>query len=136
LRQHAADLDRLGVQVVVVTFQGLFMAQAYARQTQLAWPILVDEALTLYAAYGMERGRWWDIWAPASWWMYAKLLLRGRRLQPSAGDPLQLGGDVLIDRGGIVRLHHIGRGPADRPAVEAILEVVRGHATEAASRFP
>lgn len=105
------------------------MAQVYVRDTQLTWPILVDESLTLYAAYGMERGRWWEIWAPASWWMYAKLLLRGRRLQRSAGDPGQLGGDVLVDPRGIVRLHHIGRGPADRPGVEAILAVVRGHAT-------
>ena len=118
--------------MAVVTFQGLFLAQAYARETQLAWPILVDAGLTLYAAYGMERGRWRDILAPASWWIYAKLLLRGRRLQPSAGDPRQLGGDVLIDRQGIVRMHHIGRGPADRPAVEAILDVVRGDATEGA----
>jgi len=108
---------------VVVTFQGLALARAYAQETQLAWPILVDEHLALYAAYGMERGHWWDIWGPASWWSYAKLLWQGHRWQPPAGDPNQLGGDVLIDPQGIVRLHHVGRGPADRPTVASILEI-------------
>ena len=34
-------------------------------------------------------------------------------------------GDVLIDPAGVVRLHHASRGPADRPTVESILQVVR-----------
>ncbi|HSH13152.1 MAG TPA: SelL-related redox protein, partial [Desulfurivibrionaceae bacterium] len=36
----------------------------------------------------------------------------------------QRGGDVLIDPNGMVRLHHIGKGPADRPRVEDILRLV------------
>ena len=101
------------------------MAEAYVRETELTWPLLVDNALSLYTAYGMERGGWWDIWGPASWGAYAKLLARGQKLKAPAGDVHQLGGDVLIDPQGIVRLHHIGNGPADRPAVERLLEVVR-----------
>ena len=37
------------------------------------------------------------------------------------GDIFQRGGDVLIDPTGIVALHHVGNGPADRPPVETIL---------------
>ena len=65
------------------------------------------------------------MWGPATLWTYAKLLLRGHRLQDSNGDVLQLGGDILIDPGGYVRLHHVGKSPADRPAVESMLRVVR-----------
>jgi hypothetical protein len=32
---------------------------------------------------------------------------------------------VLIDPAGIVQLHHIGQGPADRPPVSLILNLVR-----------
>ena len=38
----------------------------------------------------------------------------------------QQGGNVLIDPGGIVRCHHIGRGPADRPSVRVILAARSG----------
>jgi hypothetical protein len=46
---------------------------------------------------------------------------RGRFPKKPTGDVNQRGGDVLVDRAGIVRLHHIGKGPADRPPVEIIL---------------
>ena len=116
--------------VIVVTFELGPLVQAYVRQTGLRWPLLVDETQALYSAYRMDRGRWWDIWGPASWWAYGSLLLRGRRLHRSDGDVDQLGGDVLIDPTGIVRLHHAGSGPADRPSVSSLLELIRSDASD------
>jgi len=109
----------------VVTFEGGALARAYARDTGLPWPVLVDADRALYRAFGMERGRLRDIYGPAALLAYARLLLRGRRPRRSEADLLQLGGDVLVDPEGIVRLHHVGRGPADRPPVEALLAVAR-----------
>ncbi len=125
MRQYEAELEALDVRVAVVTFQTGFLVDAYIRETQLRWPVLIDDALELYRSYGIGRGGWQDIWGPATWWVYLKLLLRGRKLQPSAMDVNQLGGDVLVDPVGIVRLHHVGRGPADRPSVDSLLEIVR-----------
>lgn len=124
MQQHQDRLDELRIDVAVVTFQGGPLVEAYVRETGCPWPILIDESRELYTAYGMERGRWWEIWGLGSWWAYLKLLLRGRRLHKPAGDVRQLGGDVLIDPEGTVRLHHVGRGPADRPPVESILRRV------------
>ena len=98
---------------------------AYVRETELRWPLLVDDERTLYSAYGMERGSMWNIFGPASCWAYLKLMLRGRRLRLPGSDVHQLGGDVLIDPQGIVRLHHIGSGPADRPTLSALLERIQ-----------
>jgi alkyl hydroperoxide reductase subunit AhpC len=108
----------------VITFEKPFFVRAYVQETQLEWPILRDESRALYRAYGMERGAAGDIFGLKSWWTYLKLVLRGRRLRKSGGDVYQLGGDVLVDPEGIVRLQHIGRGPADRPPVDAILRIV------------
>lgn len=113
------------MKVAVVTFEVGPLAESYVRETRLEWPLLVDESRQLYAAYGMHRGTWWEIFGPASIWIYAKLLLRGRKLRRPHGDPSQLGGDVLIDPQGIVRLHHVGAGPADRPSVESLLHVIQ-----------
>lgn len=125
MREHEEEFESLGVKIVVITFEAGPLATAYASQSGWRWPLLVDVSRELYASYGMLRGSWRNILGPSAWWAYAKLLARGRRLQRSSGDVQQLGGDVLIDPEGIVRLHHIGNGPADRPTVETLLAVVR-----------
>jgi hypothetical protein len=125
LRQSEHELAELDIKVVVVTFQGGWQAEAYVEQTNLLWPILLDTDLTVYHAYGMERARWQDLWGLATWRVYLKLLWKGRRLRRSDADVAQLGGDVLVDPSGTVRIHHVGVGPADRPSVESILSVIR-----------
>ena len=118
----------MNVRVAVVTFQGGFQAQAYVEQTSLTWPVLSDPSLALYRAYGMERARWQDLWGLSTWSVYLKLVLKGRRPRRSEADVAQQGGDVLVDPAGIVRLIHVGKGPADRPTVESLLDAVRREA--------
>ena len=125
MRQQTDEIDRLGIKVCVVTFEREYVVRAYIDETKTSWPILIDENRELYSAYGMERGRVSDILGLRSWWTYAKLMFRGRRLRRGEGDIYQLGGDVLVDPNGTVRLHHVGIGPADRPAVSTVLDVVR-----------
>jgi hypothetical protein len=125
LRRHEDEIGALGLRVLVVTFESHAAASAYVRETDLPWPLLIDTRRTLYEAYGMGRGNAWTIWGPATWWAYARLLLRGRRPRRSTGDVDQLGGDVLIDPSGAVVVHHVGDGPADRPGVSALFDPVR-----------
>ncbi len=125
LRQHEKELESLGVKVVVVTFEIEALARTYIKDMKLAWPLLVDSSHEIYKAYGMVRGTWWNIYGPATLWMYFKLMIRGHKPHRATGDPNQLGGDVLIDPEGIVRLQHVSAGPADRPAVAQLLDVVR-----------
>lgn len=115
----------MNVATAVVTFEADPLARAYVKETNLTWPLLLDQDRELYHAYGMLRGNWWNLYGPAPIWAYLKLLFAGRRLVRPGTDVTQLGGDVLIDPTSIVRLHHVGNGPADRPPVESILAVVR-----------
>jgi len=126
LRQQQETLTALGVQVLVITFESAISARAYLGDTELPWPLLLDEARALYRAYGMERGRWWQIYGPRTLWTYFRLVRAGRRLEASGGDPHQLGGDVLIDPEGFVRLQYVSANPADRPSVGRLISMVRG----------
>jgi alkyl hydroperoxide reductase subunit AhpC len=125
LQQHEQALNELGTRIVVVTFERVAVAQRYANETEIRWPVLVDTTRALYRAYGMQRGRAWDIWGPRSWWAYAKEAVRGRFPRRPTDDTAQLGGDVLVDPHGAVRLLHVGAGPADRPSMDVILRVRR-----------
>ncbi|MFV1958519.1 MAG: SelL-related redox protein [Planctomycetota bacterium] len=122
LRQHSAQLAERNVEVCVVTFDAGPLSMAYVRDTDLPWPLLVDEDRTLYRAYGMHLGNWWNVLGPPAIGVYLKLLWRGRRLKQAGRDVHQLGGHVLIDPQGIVKTHHVGAGPADRPEASELLE--------------
>jgi alkyl hydroperoxide reductase subunit AhpC len=123
LQERESDLKKYDIRPAVVTFEAGFLARAYAEDTGLVWPLLVDEKRELYHAYGMLRASFREIWGPATLWAYTKEIMRGRWPRKSTGDISQRGGDVLIDPDGFIRLHHIGRTPADRSGLEKILQV-------------
>jgi hypothetical protein len=121
LRDHAREFNKRNVKVVVITFENDFFARSYSNETSLDWPLLVDGNRELYRGYGMLHASFMDVWGPASWKVYLRELLNGHLPKPAHDDIYQRGGDVLVDPCGIVRLHHVGSGPADRPGVEEIL---------------
>ena len=121
LRDHEADFSKRNVKVVVISFENKYLARSYIEETFLSWPLLIDENRETYRNYGMLSASFWDVWGLKTWWTYLREILKGQKLRRSTGDIFQCGGDVLIDQAGIVRLHHIGKGPADRPTLELIL---------------
>ncbi len=109
----------------MVTFESMQSAIGYAKDSDTDWPILIDDQRYLYTHYQMHQAGFWDIWGPATWWAYVRQILKGNRPRYTTGDIHQRGGDVLIDGQGQIRLHHVGTGPADRPLVDSILEIVK-----------
>lgn len=100
------------------------MALAYLKSTRCPWPLLLDTNRELYRAYGMTRGSWRAIYGLASVWKYLKLIFHGYLPGKPGSDWRQLGGDVLIDPRGIVKLHHVSHAPHDRPSANHLIEVV------------
>jgi hypothetical protein len=123
LRQAEGELERLGVQLLAVTFEGAEAARAYVAETGLRWPLLVDTERRLYHAYGMGKARLRHLWGAATFRAYWREARLGRFPRLPRADTRQQGGNVLIDPAGLVRFHHVGLGPADRPAVHELLAV-------------
>jgi len=124
LRQQKEKVSRLGIEVVVVSFEDEEHALNYQREENLEWPVIIDKSREFYNYFGLTRAGFWDIWGFATWRAYLREMLKGNMPKMTKGDVHQRGGDVLIDPQGMVRLHHISKGPADRPDVNAILEIV------------
>ncbi len=125
MRRQESEFARLDLRIVVVTFEVRERAEEYVREVGLGWPLLIDRRRVLYGGYGMGHGHWSAIWGPTTWWAYARSIARGGRPRRPTDDVHQLGGDVLVDPMGRVALHHVGKGPADRPTVAVLLERIR-----------
>ncbi len=113
-------MDQLDVQILVVTFEGREEAREYIAETGLAWPLLVDTDRSLYLAYGMHQAQLRYLWGWATMRAYWREARKGRLPRLPRADTAQQGGNVLVDPTGVVRLHHVGRGPADRPLVNEL----------------
>ena len=124
MQQAEREIEALGIRVLVVTFEAQRAARAYVEETGTRWPVISDESRSLYGAYGMGRARWRHLLGPSALVAYVREAVRGRVPRWPSADPVQQGGDVLIDPAGIVRLVHVGAGPGHRPPVERLLAAV------------
>lgn len=109
---------------MVVTFDSKELASDYARSTGLEWPILLDGKRQLYRGYGIPRASLWTLFKPDVTWRYLEATFHGYRPGKPGCDFRQLGGNVLIDPEGIVRLNHVSTDPHDRPSAEYIVETL------------
>ncbi len=117
------------VRVLLVCFGTPDQARTWLRETASPFPLLLDPQRSAYRAFSLERSflRSWNL---RTILLYARLLLSGRAWRGIRGDSAQLGGDVIVDGRGIVRLVYRSRDPADRPEVPALLKVLRDLADE------
>ena len=125
LRRQADEFARLKTRMVVVGFEGRTAADTWRAQHAPDLRMLLDPTYQLYLAYGMRRsltGRW----RPRTLWHYARALLRGEKLPASRGDKVQMGGNVIVDSRGLLRLVHASKEPVDRPSVDELLAVLLG----------
>jgi hypothetical protein len=90
------------------------------------WPVLIDRDLAAYRRWGLGRASRLQL-ARLDWVRgYARMLLRGDRLARPGRDVLQLGGDFVIDRAGMVVLSHPQARFGDRPAAGALVRALEG----------
>jgi hypothetical protein len=108
----------------VITFGEAPLANAWLQETGAPFTLLLDPGRMAYRAYGLEYSLVRS-WGPRAIWAYAQLLLGGRRWRGIQGDSGQLGGDFVIDAGGVLRFAYRSHDPADRPNVERLLEAFR-----------
>lgn len=114
----------------VVTFAGPALLAAFAPELDaLGMAGFGDPTRALYRAFGFGRASVARVWLdPRSVGHDVALRLRpglaGGRPRLPRQDPLQLGGDVILDAAGRVRWVHASRGPEDRPRVESIIDAM------------
>ena len=115
-----AQLQERRINIVAVSFGTARWANAWLATTQVPFPIWLDIERQSYYSYSLGRS-FWNSWGPRQLWFYLQAMRQGESLQPYRGDTQQMGGNLIVDRSGIVRYLYRSQSSTDRPSVAALL---------------
>jgi peroxiredoxin len=103
-------------------------AVAWKNDTKCEFPVLVDADRHLYVALGLKRSVS-KVWRISSLVYYAEQKLAGRKLLAmlDEDDPLQLGGDFIINSTGKLVFIYQSKTSTDRPSVDSLLNFLRSN---------
>jgi hypothetical protein len=98
-----------------------------ARPANILW--LSDPTRSVHRSLGLGRTKWAVFFQPGVIWGYLRAILRGVLPKKSAKgeDLLQLGGDFLWDKDGILVWSYPSKDPADRPTTNKIAKVLESY---------
>lgn len=127
MQQSKEAFEKRGVLIAVVSFAPPEKLVVYQRQRNWPFPILSDPERSAYMRFDLGPMSWLQLFGPATLKLYARIMLKGRRLQYYGKDDYrQGGGDFILDRRGNLLFAHRSRNPADRPSAQTLLEAIDG----------
>jgi peroxiredoxin len=118
-------LEAAGAAALFVAFdEPALLRRTLLADIDLPYPLLVDRDRRAYAEWGLRRAPALRIWAdPRVWANYMRAAAGGLRPTRFGSDTLQLGGDFVIDRDGLIAYARPQRTD-DRPPVAVLLAAV------------
>lgn len=130
--QVAQFRDRPDLNLAFVTMGDPASAEAFRRKMRSPHRFVCDPERELYRQFDLRRGRMWQMVNPNVVARGMQATLAGHGMARPIGDPLQLGGTFVVDRGGRVAWEHRNRDAADHPSLGA-LERALASAAEASA---
>lgn len=117
--------DHLGqfgdARVTVVTFAASHRLGAYRDYLKLPFTVVTDTDRRLYELVGALRAGNRRVWSLGTLRMYARLVLRGRRMMRPTEDIHQLGADAVVGRDGTLRYLSLPSTPDARPPITDLI---------------
>jgi peroxiredoxin len=119
LRDSINRWQEEGVNVVIIGNGNTDFAEAFRAEFQLDATLLVDPELAAYRAAGLRRGRL-EVASPKLLQNAYRAYREGARHTGVEGDPWQLGGTFVFDRGGDLKLAFRSREAGDHVSPDEI----------------
>ena len=121
MRHSYPAFRELNAEALAIAAVGLEPLAAFVHELALPFPALSDANEQVYSAFGLGKGM---VIRPRTLLAVVRLAWRARRLYRPLGDVMQVGGDFIVDRNGMIRYAHSSEDPTDRPEVEVLLRRV------------
>ena len=126
LHRDREEFEAAGVELAVIGQGTPKHARAFKDDHGLEFTLLVDPDRKTYEAAGAKMGGVTDLFGPRVALRGLKAVAGERVVQGrTIGHPAQLGGVLVIARGGQIVWSHLANDAGDNPPNEAVLEAAR-----------
>lgn len=126
-REHVVQLHRnleafkaRQAEIILVSFTGGYWAEAWQSEMGVPFPMIIDEDKDLYREYGLHASLWGGVGAKITAYYVRRFFSTGK-LPSVRGNPIQLGGDFIIDGAGQLAYAYRSVDATDRPSVDDLL---------------
>jgi hypothetical protein len=123
LRDRYDDIKARGAEVVAIGQGFPEMAADFKRKRKIPFPLLVDQDRVTYKAMSLGKGSALDIFGPQVLAKGTLSFVKGhlQGLAPEGTSMRQLGGALIVDRGGTVLLSHQSSDASDNLPVDHLI---------------
>ena len=125
MRDNKTALDTAEIDVVLVGMGKAAEAEKFRQELDVVFPLICDPEKHLYGTYGLKKATFRQIASPGLLMKGLQAVSQGHFLGRPQGDPMQMPGAFIIDKGGRFLLQHFARDAADHLAVAAIIGAVQ-----------
>jgi hypothetical protein len=115
LHRHKDEIHARGAELVTVGNGGAHFARAFQQDMGITTPIFVDPTRATYRALGMRRSLLRTLLSGKTLLHAARALRNGFRQGRTQGDAFQLGGVLVVQPAGGVRLRYLSSEAGDHP---------------------
>jgi peroxiredoxin len=124
LRDRYEEFTARGAKLVAIGMGEIAQAAHFKQDRDIPFPLLVDKTRQSYRALGMKVGTFLEVSGPRRWLPGMKSLITGHGGALPKQNMYQIGGVLVIDKGGEIIYEHRGKTAEDNPPVDDVLRAL------------
>ena len=121
MRDRRNEFEELDAEIITIGMGLPGMAADFKEDREIPFLLLVDRTKETYRMLGLGRASLLELIGPQVWLRFAKGILTGHGVATPQQDPYQLGGAVVLEKGGSVKHVHRAKDAADNLPVDDLL---------------
>ncbi len=125
MREQHDEITRLGADIVAVGTGDRGYAEAFVRDEQIPYLVLVDDAAAAAQAASLRTLNWFQLLHPRTWKATREASKRGHHVHKSGTRVRQIGATFVIGAGDRVRYEHLDRDSTDHAPIEEVVAALR-----------
>jgi peroxiredoxin len=125
LREHYDEITDLGADVVAIGTGGHRYAEAFVRDEQIPYLVLVDDDATAARAASLRTLGWLQLLHPRTWKATRETSKRGHHVHKAGKRVKQIGATFVIGAGDRVRYEHLDAESTDHAPMDAVVAALR-----------
>jgi peroxiredoxin len=125
LRERYDEITALGSDIVAIGTGDRRYAEAFVRDTEIPFVVLVDDDADAAHAASIPTASWYRLLHPRTWRATRETSKRGYHVHKTGKRVKQLGATFVIGAGDRVRYEHIDDDSTDHASVDDVVAVLR-----------